>query len=321
MRILIIYKRMRVFAKTVIKLSPTQFDGTKIINHSQKVKLNAILRKQITEIENRLLDNIREGDVTKEKLSTLVKDKKIAYNKTTIVEFIRTLQISLKGKLSNGRLKHYEVIANKLEDNFPNLKFKDISISWLNKFEELLRNKKFDVNTLNSNIAILKAILNRAAEIDLIDLKQFSKYKPPKYEQKLIEYLTEEEIASVAKIVDSINKESYKLAGNYFLLSCYTGYRISDAKRFDYSQMVQNDMVVLQAKKNKSIVSIPIHSRLRNKLFGHAPGKHPRHRTSQQMYANGSHCLQPKEATKIYHNKSANQGTSNAGKSADFIFK
>jgi site-specific recombinase XerD len=115
-------------------------------------------------------------------------------------------------------------------------------------------------------MSIFKAILNRAATEDLIDLKQFANYKIPKYEQKLIEYLTEEEIREFTKIVDTIKRDSYKLAGNYFLLSCYTGYRISDAKRFDYGHMVQNDMLVLQTQKNNNIVSIPIHTRLKNVL-------------------------------------------------------
>jgi hypothetical protein len=41
----------------------------------------------------------------------------------------------------------------------------------------------------------------------------------------------------------------------------------------------------------------------------------------RQVHANGGHCLQPKKATKIYHQKSATQCTSNAGKPAIFIFK
>jgi len=38
------------------------------------------------------------------------------------------------------------------------------------------------------------------------------------------------------------------------------------------------------------------------------------------MYADGSHCLQPKKTAEIYNKKSANQCNSNAGKPAGFIF-
>jgi site-specific recombinase XerD len=261
--ILVVYKRMKVYAPSKIKISSNQFESGKVINHKHKVRLNAILQKQITDIETKVLDALREGQPTKEQLSTLVKEEKIKKSALTVVDFISDLRIKLKAKVSNGRLKHYDVMSNKLEAYHPNLKFKDISGQWLNEFEAHLRSKGIEVNTLNSNMSILRAILNRAADTELIDIKQFAKYRVPKYEQKLVEYLTEEEIAEFSKIVDTIKRESYKLAGNYFLLSCYTGYRIGDAKRFNFSQMVQNDMVVLQAKKNKKIVSMPLHSRLK----------------------------------------------------------
>jgi hypothetical protein len=39
------------------------------------------------------------------------------------------------------------------------------------------------------------------------------------------------------------------------------------------------------------------------------------------MHADGCCCLQPKKATKIYYQKSANQCTSNAGKARGFFIK
>jgi site-specific recombinase XerD len=261
--ILVVYKRMKVYAPTKVKILPNQFEVGKVVNHKLKVQLNALLQKQSTDIESRLLDAFRDGDLNKDTLSLLVKEEKIKKSALTIVDFITELGIQLKGNISDGRLKHYDVMSNKLDAYRPGLKFKDISLQWLNEFETYLRSKGIDINTLNSNMSILRAILNRAEVAELIDKNQFVKYKVPKYEQKLVEYLTEEEISAFSKIVDTIKIDSYKRAGNYFLLSCFTGYRIGDAKKFDHSKSVQNDMVVLQAAKNKKVVSIPVHSRLK----------------------------------------------------------
>jgi site-specific recombinase XerD len=260
---LVVYKRMKVYAPTKVKILPSQFESGKVIQHKLKVPFNAILQKQITDIETKLLDALREGDIDKEQLSKLVKEEKINKSVITVVDFITELSINLKGKVSDGRLKHYDVMSNKLEVYHAKLKFKDISVQWLIEFETSLLKKGIDVNTLSSNMSIIRAILNRAEVAELIDKKQFAKYKVPKYEQKLVEYLTEEEISAFSKIVDTIKIDSYKRAGNYFLLSCFTGYRIGDAKKFDHSKSVQNDMVVLQAAKNKKVVSIPVHSRLK----------------------------------------------------------
>ncbi len=173
--ILVLYKRMKVYAPTKVKILPDQFNNCKIINHKHKVRLNAILQKQITDIETRVLDALREGQPTKEQLSTLVKEEKVKKSALTVVDFISDLRIKLKAKVSNGRLKHYDVMSNKLEAYYPNLKFKDISVQWLNEFEAHLRGKGIEVNTLNSNMSILRAILNRAADTELIDVKQFAK--------------------------------------------------------------------------------------------------------------------------------------------------
>lgn len=56
-----------------------------------------------------------------------------------------------------------------------------------------------------------------------------------------------------------------RIAGYYFLLSCYTGWRISDVKRFD-SKMIHGKSLVLRAKKNGQIVSMPIIPRLKEVL-------------------------------------------------------
>jgi len=192
--ILIVHQRMKIYAPTKVKILPNQFESGKVINHNHKVQLNAMLQKQITDIETKLLDAFREGEVNKEQLSILVKKEKIIKSTETISDFIADLVIQLKGKISDGRLKHYDVMSNKLDTYDPKLKFKDISLQWLNEFEAHLRSTGVDINTLNSNMSILRAILNRADDAKLIDKTQFEKYRVPKYEQKLIEYLTEEEI-------------------------------------------------------------------------------------------------------------------------------
>jgi site-specific recombinase XerD len=190
-----------------------------------------------------------------------VKQKNIFVN-----DFIEKLRTDYIGKMSEGRLRHYKVIQGKVNAFKPKLTFTQIDISFLQDFEASLRKKNLDVNTIQSNMNILKSICSKAHEVGLIEESQFKKYKLPKYEQKLIEFLTEEEIKGVHELVEQIENRAHKLSGYYFLLSCYTGYRISDAGRFEYEKMVSEGMIVLRARKNKTIVSIPVHSRLKKVL-------------------------------------------------------
>lgn len=117
-------------------------------------------------------------------------------------------------------------------------------------------------NTLNSKISLLIAIFNRALEDKLITREQFEGYKRPGEEEKIPEYLEEKEIESFYEVTRSIGSEQIKTSGYYFLLSCHAGYRISDLFSFVYEERVKGNKIILRAKKNGNIVSIPIYPKL-----------------------------------------------------------
>lgn len=244
-QIRIIYKRARVYLKTQIK----------VLAGSENVKLNAIVKKQMSEAEDRLLDAIRDGLSAAEFKNLFKQDRA---KSILLVDYIETLTQRFKGKMSEGTLKHYISLGKKVGS----VTLCEIDIRWLENFE---RSLKLDGNTINANMKRFKSILFKAAGDGFIKEEQFKRYKIPPYNQKLVEYLTEKEILSVEKIVQAINVKSKKIAGYYFLLSCYTGWRISDVKKFNKDK-IKGDKIIIRATKNGSIVSIPIHSRLKQVL-------------------------------------------------------
>lgn len=76
------------------------------------------------------------------------------------------------------------------------------------------------------------------------------------------EFLTEDELQKFFNVCRAIEKPAMKLAGYYFLLSCFTGLRLGDAKNFNYKTHVRHDEIVLRAQKNKKIVTIPLYKEL-----------------------------------------------------------
>lgn len=262
----VIYNRMKVYAETPIKILPEYFDKGLVIKHEQKKTYNAVIKDISHGIETRLLEAIRiNAKLSKTDLELIVKNK-VEKKTTSITDFIYDQVNELKGKLTEGRLRHYNVIAGKVEKFKPGASFEQINVAWLNSFEGWLRSKKLDGNTVLSNINLLIGVLNKAAVAGLIKKEQFAGYKRPRYEQKMVEYLTEDEIEKFYSLVKLIEKPSHKLSGYYYMLSCMTGYRISDAKAFDYDTNMQDGKLVLRAKKNKTIVSTPIFPRLQEIL-------------------------------------------------------
>ncbi len=258
----VIYNRKKAYAPASIKLKEEFWDNGVIVKHPNRKVFSDLLNKQRNEIEKRLIEAIRENaSISKQRLGEIAKGQKEG-KQILITDFIFDQVKLLKGRLTEGRLKHYKVMAGKIEYFKEGATFREISITWLGEFEAWLRSKGLHSNTVLSNMSLLVGIFNKAAVAGLIKKEQFAGYKRPRYTQKISEYLTEEEINKLFDLVKIIEKPGHKLAGYYYILSCLTGYRLSDAKSFDYKKNVQDGNLILQAKKNKAIVSTPIFSRL-----------------------------------------------------------
>jgi hypothetical protein len=59
LRVRLIYNRIIVYASTGIKVKSDQNNGHKITDHSKATKMNAVITKQIPEIEDRLHEEMR----------------------------------------------------------------------------------------------------------------------------------------------------------------------------------------------------------------------------------------------------------------------
>jgi site-specific recombinase XerD len=258
----VIYNRVKIYHPTSFKVA--NFDG-KVTGHPLANKINQQLNIKRVELESKLITLAGSGrTVNAAELKEIVSGVKKESN--LFSDFVEQLIDELKGKLVEGRLRHYTVVKNKIEAMRPNTNLSDINTEMLQRLERSLRNDKLDTNTINSIMRTLKAILSRAAEKNKFDPKQIERYKPPKYIQKIPDYLTEDEMVAFEEIVKATRQPAHKLAGYYFLLGCYTGYRISDLKAFDYSKRVKVDKITLRAKKNGSIVSILIYPMLQRIL-------------------------------------------------------
>jgi site-specific recombinase XerD len=256
----VVYNRLLAYAPTEFSILPEQLKNNEVVNHPHKTKMNFMLRTRIVEIEGELLDLIKKPDITLEDVKRVVRGEKAVQDKFT--DFIQSYIDEMKGgKRSKATIQVYKCLMDELVQYDPNLYFYKISISWLNKYEQHQRSL-WEINTVNKKMKNIKGFLRRASEKGLIKLERFLAYKVPVYDQSIPVYLEEDEIGKFKAICDVIQKPMMKMSGYYFLLSCYAGYRISDFKKFNYESMVSNGKILLKAKKNKRILSIPIHTRL-----------------------------------------------------------
>jgi len=223
-----------------------------------------ILSKKRNEIENIILDVIyRRGKPVKEEIRMMLDGNG---GTGSLSLFWDVLRKSLKGIVSEARLKSIGSAIGHWDAFRPSIKLCDVDETMLNAYRQYLITLKLAVNTVWKYLNCTQTVLNHAVKKKMITSEQFDSYQWPEYVESVATFLTEEEIASFHEQTKNIRLESIKTSGYYFLLSCYAGYRISDSRGFKYEDMVHGDFVALRADKNGKIVSIPIHSRLRNVL-------------------------------------------------------
>jgi site-specific recombinase XerD len=266
-RLLVICNRMKARYSLSFKVEQHQLRNDEIVEHPNKSKLTAWLKKERNELESRLIDLLKyERHPTLQQLTAVVQDKELQQANgpiTTVQDMLQCMIEENKNTLSEGRLKHYAAFMNLLNDFKPMWTFKQFTHPELANFHQHLINKGHSINTVWSKFNILKTIRTHAVKRALLKIDPFLLYRSPKYVQGIPSYINEEEMAQLLNVVTGISNDQYRMVGYYFLLSCYSGYRISDLKKFDYAVHVKNKRLVLHTTKTGEVVSIIIHTRLK----------------------------------------------------------
>ena len=257
----VIHNRVKLYPATEVKIKQNQWNG-QVVNHPHKDKLNHLIKKQQLLYEGLLLEAMKhQQSFTKNELGEILTGK-AKRSGLRFDDFTYQLITELKGKFSAGTLKHYKVIAGKVNEFDDKTFISQINGAWLQRFENWLRLSGITDTTIKSNIKIVKAVVRSAENKGLINEVNFRGYKNLNPVTAEPEFLNEDELQKFFAVARAINKPGHKLAAYYFLLSCFAGFRIGDAKRFNYKTMVQNDEIVVRTRKNGKVVTIPLYSDL-----------------------------------------------------------
>lgn len=151
----------------------------------------------------------------------------------------------------------------------PALQFGDIDKRWLAKYETYLRDKmKYESTTVWKKFKFLRTMIYDAQSVlgkQIHNPFQAREYKMPPYKNPNKDGLT---VAELDVLEDLLKKDIpvlHKIVTAKFLFMCYTGLRISDAKRFANEHIV-NGRIVITSKKTNITTRLKIHKRLENVL-------------------------------------------------------
>lgn len=235
-------------------------------NISNSAMINAELVKQLERSQKTLVELKTQGvDVNLSKVKEVVKsDVEIQ----CFHSYAERNNEKLRHTHSGHTVRYYCTALKKLKIYSPQLKFNDITVKFLKGYEDYLRDiKKSKKNTIAGNFRAIRRMYNDALK-DKIIPRSYSPFEEYRYNAIRVvrTYLTIDEISRIESIIaDHTTKEMACRVAAYFIFSCYSGLRFSDALKFNFEKHVVNNRLIIKPGKgiDSEIVSLPIHPRLK----------------------------------------------------------
>lgn len=169
-----------------------------------------------------------------------------------------------KYEVGPRRIIKYNTILNKIKEYRAVLHFSEIDHFFIESFRGWLKKEKLnDINTVSSNLAVLKSFTNRALRKKLIENDPFQDIKIGRGLADRI-YCDEDDLRKLWTLYNDwrdVSKIHQHKILRHFLFMCMTGLRISDFKSVTFGNIVGNMMFFYPIKtrsKKKQVVKIPL---------------------------------------------------------------
>jgi site-specific recombinase XerD len=239
--------------------------------HAMASEYNAYLVQLKSKALNELKHaNLRGETLTATLLKEKVSGKKDSYN---IFQFAESYIKEIHKKRAASTIDNYRKHLRKLEayHGSQNLNFNQVDLRFLQGFEEYLQGegvnkRKNNYNYTTAIIKTLKSFFNAARKKRIISEYPFDLHESHAYEPGDKEWLTLSELDKWEKFAKTATLQMEKETAIYFLLGCYTGFRISDWYQFNISDHKKGNYLLLKTTKTSQWVTVPIHSRLKRTL-------------------------------------------------------
>ena len=260
--------RERILINTKVETETNSFDHVKLFIKGKGTEVrdkNTIIesvRSRITQIA------VKYHLQNKQLTAKLLKQE---YNNPSLdIDFIKWMENEIKirkNEVSDRRTIKYNTVFNKIKMFAPELKFSEIDHFWIEAFRGWLKKiRKNDINTVSSNLSVIKSFTNRAIKKGLIKIDPFADIRIGRTITDRV-FCTEQELKSLWNLYTNdqfAGIEHLKPVLRHFLFMCFTGIRISDFVALEHDNMVSSTLFFYPIKtrrQKKQVVRIPLCTR------------------------------------------------------------
>lgn len=254
--------RKKVYISTGIYVNPQQWDNrhNRIIRHPHSEELNRMLEEFILQLQWEELKSWKRGvHINLSAFKTISRQSDT--ERMTFLSFGRNwVEHSLRKDATKKNLLTTLDLLNHFRSS---IEFEDITYSFLLEFEDFMRQKMYETNTIAKHMRQLRTFVNEAIKRGYIQPEDypFRKYQI-KITQSKHSFLLPEEIRKLEKLELSLCSKSLMHSLKAFLFCCYTGVRYSDFVLLNESNIVTikgEKWLIFKTVKTDTKVSIPLY--------------------------------------------------------------
>lgn len=261
------------YTRTNIEVSKLFWNEYKIntnFRDVEKVNLKNEIDNQLTELDKFIISKYEHetSDITKDWLKDIVnefyKPKVESVIPSDLLQFFDFYLSKKEHEIKTGTLRKWGVVRNKVEnfekDQKRTFKVKDVNKSFLDEFIKWSKENQYDNSVINGNFKDIRSVCKEAQlyniEIsnDLHLLK--TKLKNAPAFKIYLSFDELEKIKALENLPDYLDR-----VRDWLIISCYTGQRISDFKRFN-TEMIRKQgkrlFIDIKQEKTDKDVSIPL---------------------------------------------------------------
>ncbi|MBS2099127.1 site-specific integrase [Carboxylicivirga linearis] len=275
----------KIYGRLIIDRRKSEFATNYYINENGwdvakgRAKKNMAINDELTEAESevnrirrKLLD---DGKPVSAKIiiQILKGDRK---EKRFLLEYMaeHIEDMRKKGENAENTCDHYQSSYNIYEQFINNIyknkdyPFNQINLEFIEQYDMYMltmyrdpNGKKVKRNTINKHHSRLRTMLHKAVREEIISKNPYIHF-PLKNTPTTRSFLTEEEINAIRKI-DFSNNKTLDQVRDFFLFSCFTSLRYTDAYNLTTNNIIKTDkgktaLYVEESDKTKAPLHIPI---------------------------------------------------------------
>ena len=252
----------KIYLKTNVYLKPECWsrEGAQVINHPQSNELNAMLYEHILELQAIERGYWKRGvEVTLSLLKEAV--RKGIRPSVSFLKFAKTvIETSDRRQSTKDNMMTTVTLLREFRTI---IDFSDLTYTFLKDFENFLRIRGLQVNTIHKHMRQLRTLVNEAINQGYItqEAYPFKKYKLKK-EKKEHHFLLPDELKKLERLQVDEKYPNHRHILDAFLFCCYVGLRFSDFCQLNYKNLVSIDgheWLCLNSVKTGIKLNIPLY--------------------------------------------------------------